>query len=132
MSNVENYVKARKEELDNSFEPEPPIRFSVNVDNTTNFRMQHVAKILGETRSSLASQILELAIADAERALGLNPFDYQSKYGKEFLEATGGHFYQDENGFYRVLEGGEKLRIVSPTDEHEVDYSKFGSSKKVK
>jgi hypothetical protein len=55
--------------------------------------------------------------------LGLQPFNFNTPYGKELLEATGGSFFHDNTGYYRVLENGEKIKIIDNHNEGEVDYS---------
>lgn len=121
MSEVKKYVDHIMEEK--FLADQKPVRFSVSLDNMLNFRLQYLAKILGTQRASLAADFLECAVIDAEKALGLQPFNFNSPYGKELLEATGGPFYHDDTGYYRVLENGEKIKIIDTHNEGEVDYT---------
>lgn len=121
MSEVKKYVDQLLEEK--FLAEQKPVRFSVSIDNMLNFRLQYVAKILGTQRASLAADFLSCAVMDAEKALGIQPFNFNTPYGKELLEATGGAFYQDDSGYYRVMENGEKIKIVDREHEEEVDYT---------
>lgn len=121
MSEVKKYVDHVMEEK--FLADHKPVRFSVSIDNTLNFRLQYLANILGTQRASLAADFLACAIIDAEKALGLQPFNFNTPYGKKLLDATGGSFCQDETGYYRVLENGEKIKLIDPNSEDEVDYT---------
>jgi hypothetical protein len=121
MSEVKKYVDQIMEAK--FLSEQKPVRFSVSIDNILNFRLQYLAGKLGTQRASLAADFLECAINDAEKALGIQPFNFNTQYGKELLEATGGSFYQDDSGYYRVLENGEKIKQIEAHDEGEVDYT---------
>lgn len=120
MNSIERFVK---ESLEFAEVVPPPIRFSIGMDYDLNFRLQYLAKRLESNRAGLASDLLELAISEAEKALGLEPYNFETEYGKEVLKHCGGHFYQDETGYYRVTSSGERVKLVDSTDENEVDYS---------
>jgi hypothetical protein len=121
MSEVKKYVDQLMEEK--FLAEQKPVRFSVSIDNMLNFRLQYVAKVLGTQRASLAADFLACAVMDAEKALGLQPFNFNTPYGKELLEVTGGAFFHDDTGYYRVLDNGEKIKIVDRDHEEEVDYT---------
>lgn len=121
MSLVEKFVKDRIAMLEYEKIPKP-IKFSVSIDNDTNFRLQYLAKILETSRASLSADFIQMAIVEAEKALGLNPFDFESEYSKEYLENCGGHFHQDDSGYYRVTANGEKVKISDPDNEDEISY----------
>jgi hypothetical protein len=44
-----------------------PVRFSVSLDNTLNFRLQYLSKFLGTQRASLAADFIECAVFDAKK-----------------------------------------------------------------
>jgi hypothetical protein len=121
MSEVKKYVDQIMEEK--FLSEQKTVRFSVSLDNTLNFRLQYLAKILGTQRASIAADFIQCAVIDAEKALGLQPFNFNTPYGKELLEATGGSFYQDYTGYYRILENGEKIKLIDTQNEGEVDYT---------
>jgi len=121
MSEVKKYVSQIMEEK--FLMEQKPVRFSVSIENMLNFRLQYLAKLLVTQRASLAADFIECAVADAEKALGLQPFNFSTPYGKELLQATGGAFYQDDTGYYKVLENGEKLKITDHQSEEEIDYT---------
>jgi len=120
MSLIEKFVKQIEEDI---VEPEPPVRFSVNLEYMDNFRLQYVAKKLGYNRAALSTEFIKLAIREAENALGLQPFDFSSDYSKEIMNACSGSFYHDETGYYRLLSNGDKIKIYDSNDENEVDYT---------
>lgn len=120
MGLIEKFVKEIEEEV---FQPEPPVRFSINLDYMDNFRLQYLAKRLGYNRASLSAEFIKLAIREAENTLGLQPFDFSSEYSKEIMKACSGGFYQDETGYYRLLSNGDKIKLYDTNDENEIDYS---------
>lgn len=122
MSSVGKYVKERISMLDYEKIPKP-IKFSVSIDNDTNFRLQYIAKLLETSRASLSADFIQMAIVEAEKALGLNPFDFESDYSKALMESCGGHFHHDETGYYRVTPSGEKIKVIDPDNEDEIDYN---------
>jgi hypothetical protein len=122
MSSIGKYVKQRMEELEIEKLPKP-VKFSISIDNDTNFRLQYIAKLLETSRATLSADFIQMAISEAEKSLGLNPFDFESDYSKAFMENCGGHFYHDESGYYRVNSNGEKLKITDPNNEAEIDYN---------
>lgn len=122
MSAINEYVKGRMRDIQLR-DVEDPVRFSVSLDFITNFRLQYLAKKLHTNRANLSADLLEMAIVESEKALGLNPFDTKSQYFKEMMEATGGTFEQDDQAFYRVTANGEKIKIFDLGDESEIDYS---------
>ncbi|SDN62471.1 hypothetical protein [Bacillus sp. OK048] len=123
MGLVEKYVKDRIAELDYAKIPKP-IKFSVSIDNDTNFRLQYIAKILETSRATLSADFIQMAIVDAEKALGLNPFDFESEYSKALMESCGGAFIHDDTGYYRVTSSGEKIKVVDTDSEDEINYKK--------
>jgi hypothetical protein len=122
MSSIEKYVNERVALIEIEKIPKP-VKFSVSIENETNFRLQYIAKQLETSRANLAADFIQLAIVEAEKTLGINPFDFDSEYGKAYLKNCGGNFHQDETGYYRVSLNGEKVKITDPTNEEEVDYS---------
>lgn len=122
MSSIEKYVNERVAMLEIEKIPKP-VKFSVSIENETNFRLQYIAKQLETSRANLAADFIQLAIVEAEKTLGLNPFDFESEYAKAYLKNCGGNFHHDETGYYRVNSNGEKVKITDPTNEEEVDYS---------
>ncbi|PFP29425.1 hypothetical protein COJ96_11010 [Bacillus sp. AFS073361] len=122
MSFVEKYVKERIAELDMQKIPKP-IKFSVSIDNDTNFRLQYIAKMLETSRATLAADFIQMAIIEAEKTLGLKPFDFESDYGKALIESCGGAFIHDESGYYRETSSGEKIKIVAAGSEDEINYN---------
>ncbi|WP_155922178.1 hypothetical protein [Bacillus sp. EB01] len=100
-----------------------PVKFSVSIENETNYRLQYLAKQLETSRANLAANFIQLAIVEAQKTLGINPFDFESEYGKAYLKNCSGNFHQDETGYYRVNSNGEKIKITDSTNEEEVDYS---------
>jgi hypothetical protein len=124
MTSVEKYVKERIAMLDYEKIPKP-IKFSVSIDNDTNFRLQYIAKMLETNRATLSADFIQMAIVEAEKALGLNPFDFESEYSKALMESCGGHSFQDESGYYRVTSSGEKIKVIDPNSEDEIDYNQI-------
>ncbi|RFU69523.1 hypothetical protein D0469_09155 [Peribacillus saganii] len=122
MSSIQKYVEERIAMLEIEKIPKP-VKFSVSIENETNFRLQYLAKELETSRANLAADFIQLAIVEAEKTLGINPFDFDSEYGKAYIKNCGGNFHQDETGYYRVNSNGEKVKITDPTNEEEVDYS---------
>lgn len=122
MSSIENFVKRRVEDIERESIPEP-IRFSVGIDYSLNFRLQHLAKKLDENRASLAARFIELAVLEAEKTLGLNPFDMKSEYSKEFFKVCAGSFHYNETGLFRIQPNGDMIKVADPHDDAEVDYS---------
>jgi hypothetical protein len=121
MSSVEKYVNDRIAMLEYEKIPKP-IKFSVSIDNDTNFRLQYIAKILETSRASLSADFIQMAIVESEKALGLNPFDFESEYSKAFMENCGGQFYHDDSGYYQVTSNGEKIKISDPNSDDEISY----------
>ncbi|WP_078557241.1 hypothetical protein [Bacillus alkalicellulosilyticus] len=121
MSEIKKYVNQIMEEK--FLAEQKPVRFSVSLDNMLNFRLQYLAKILGTQRASLAANFIECAVVDAEKALGLQPFNFNTPYGQELIETCGGAFHHDDTGYYRVLENGEKIKLIDANNEGEVDYT---------
>jgi hypothetical protein len=128
MSSVEKYVKDRIAMLEYEKIPKP-IKFSVSIDNDTNFRLQHIAKLLETSRASLSADFIQMAIVEAEKALGINPFDFESEYGRAYMENCGGQFYHDNTGYYRVTPSGDKIKISDPNNEDEISYVQKPSDK---
>jgi hypothetical protein len=122
MSSIEGYVNNRIEMLELERIPKP-VKFSVSIENETNFRLQYIAKVLELSRATLAADFIQMAIIEAEKSLGLNPFDFNSDYGKAYLENCGGAFHHDNTGYYRVNSNGEKIKITDPNSEDEVKYT---------
>lgn len=122
MSSIERYVNERVAMLEIEKIPKP-VKFSVSIENETNFRLQFIAKQLETSRANLAADFIQLAIVEAEKTLGINPFDFESEYGNAYLKNCGGNFHHDETGYYKVNSNGEKVKITDPTNEEEVDYS---------
>jgi len=122
MSLVKKFVENRIQELDIEKVPKP-VKFTISIENETNFRLQYIAKLLETNRSNLSADFIQLAILEAEKSLGLNPFDFDSDYGKEYIEKCGGSFYQDNSGYYRIGVNGEKIKLIDPNDSEEIDYS---------
>lgn len=87
------------------------LRISVTVSHEDNVRLQYLAKLLGLTRAGLAAKLLSASVEDTEQVLGLNPFDASTDYGKYFLERCTGKFEQTEEGLFRVLDNGEKVKV---------------------
>jgi hypothetical protein len=100
-----------------------PVKFSISIENDTNFRLQYIAKVLETSRATLSADFIQIAIIEAEKSLNLNPYDFESDYGKAYLENCGGQFYHDETGYYKVNSNGEKVKVTDPNSEAEVDYS---------
>lgn len=121
MNSIENYVNERVEMLEVQKIPKP-VKFSVSIENETNFRLQHLAKQLETSRANLAADFIQLAIVEAEKTLGINPFDFESEYGKAYLRNCGGQFHHDETGLYRLNANGEKVKVTDPNNEEEVEY----------
>ena len=128
MNTIKGYVDERMRMLEIEKIPKP-VKFSVSIENETNFRLQYLAKRLETTRSNLAADFIQLAIIEAERSLGINPFDFTSEYGKAYLENCGGNFHQDETGYYRIDSNGEKVKITDPRSDEEIDYSSNSDKK---
>ncbi|WP_366161233.1 hypothetical protein ABXS71_20595 [Bacillus infantis] len=122
MSAIEKYVNERVALLEIEKIPKP-VKFSVSIENETNFRLQYIAKQLETSRANLAADFIQLAIIEAEKTLGINPFEFESEYGKAYIKNCGGHFHHDETGYYRINTNGEKVKIIDRTNEEEVDYS---------
>jgi hypothetical protein len=119
---IKDYVNERIAMLEQERIPKP-VKFSVSIENETNFRLQYIAKTLELSRATLAADFIQMAIIEAEKSLGLNPFDFESDYGKAYLENCGGAFHHDDSGYYRVNSNGEKIKITDPNSEDEVDYT---------
>lgn len=128
MSSIEKYVNERIAMLEQEKIPKP-VKFSVSIENETNFRLQYIAKQLETSRANLAADFIQMAIVEAEKALGINPFDFESEYGKAYMKNCGGQFYQDETGLYRVNANGEKVKVTDLNNEEEVDYSSNSEKK---
>ncbi|MEH7111571.1 hypothetical protein V7124_04205 [Neobacillus niacini] len=128
MSSIQKYVEERVAMLEIEKIPKP-VKFSVSIENETNFRLQYLAKQLETSRANLAADFIQLAIAEAEKTLGINPFDFESKYGKAYVENCWGGFHQDETGLYRINANGEKVKVTDPNNEEEVDYSSTSDKK---
>jgi hypothetical protein len=128
VSSVEKYVNERVAMLEVQKIPKP-VKFSVSIENETNFRLQYIAKQLETSRANLAADFIQLAIVEAEKTLGINPFDFESEYGKAYMKNCGGQFHQDETGLYRVNANGEKVKVTDPNNEEEVDYSSNSEKK---
>lgn len=122
MSLIKGYVENRIQELDIQKVPKP-VKFTVSIENEKNFRLQYIAKLLETNRSNLAADFVQLAISEAEKSLGLNPFNFESDYGKAYLEKCGGAFHQDNSGYYRIGANGEKIKLIDPDDTEEIDYA---------
>lgn len=122
MSMIKGYVEERIQELNIEKVPKP-VKFSISIENETNFRLQYIAKKLETNRSNLAADFVQLAIMEAEKSLGLNPMDFDSDYGKEYIEKCGGAFHQDNSGYYRIGANGEKIKLIDPEDMDEIDYA---------
>jgi len=122
MSLIKGYVENRIQELDIQKVPKP-VKFTVSIENETNFRLQYIAKFLETNRSNLVADFVQLAISEAEKSLGLNPFNFESDYGKAYLEKCGGAFHQDDSGYYRIGANGEKIKLIDPDDTEEIDYA---------
>lgn len=122
MSSIKGYVESRIRELDMQQVPKP-VKFTISIENETNFRLQYLAKFLETNRSTLAADFVQLAIAEAEKSLGLNPFDFESEYGQAYIEKCGGAFHQDNSGYYRIGANGEKIKLIDPEDTEEIDYA---------
>lgn len=128
MSSIQQYVEERVAMLEIEKIPKP-VKFSVSIENETNFRLQYIAKQLETSRANLAADFIQLAIVEAEKTLGINFFDFESEYGKAYLENCGGHFHHDETGLYRINANGEKVKVTDPNNEGEVDYSSTSDKK---
>ncbi|WP_147534504.1 hypothetical protein [Bacillus marasmi] len=128
MSSIQKYVEERIAMLEIEKIPKP-VKFSVSIENETNFRLQYLAKQLETSRANLAADFIQLAIVEAEKTLGINPFDFESEYGKAYLENCGGHFHHDETGLYRINANGEKEKVTDLNNEGEVDYSSTSDKK---
>jgi len=128
VGSIEKYVNERIAMLEQERIPKP-VKFSVSIENETNFRLQYIAKQLETSRANLAADFIQLAIVEAEKTLGINPFDFESEYGKAYMKNCGGQFHQDETGLYRVNANGEKVKVTDPNNEEEVDYSSNSEKK---
>jgi hypothetical protein len=128
VSSIQKFIEERIAMLEIEKIPKP-VKFSVSIENGTNFRLQYLAKQLETSRANLAADFIQLAIVEAEKTLGINPFDFESEYGKAYLENCGGHFHHDETGLYRINESGEKVKITDQNNEGEVDYSSTSKKK---
>ncbi|KAB7671678.1 hypothetical protein [Bacillus sp. B1-b2] len=122
MSVIKKYVEERIAMLEQEKIPKP-IKFSVSIENETNFRLQYLAKKLETSRANLSADFIQMAIIEAEKTLGINPFDFESAYGKAYLDNCGGAFHHDDTGYYRVSSNGEKTKITDMNNEGEVDYN---------
>lgn len=122
MSLIKGYVEERVQEINYAKVPKP-VKFSISIENETNFRLQYIAKLLETNRSNLAADFIQLAICEAEKSLGLNPFNFESDYGKAYIEKCGGAFHQDNSGYYRIGANGEKIKLIDPDDTEEIDYA---------
>jgi hypothetical protein len=119
---IKDYVNERIAMLEQERIPKP-VKFSISIENDTNFRLQYIAKVLETSRATLSADFIQIAIIEAEKSLNLNPYDFESDYGKAYLENCGGQFYHDETGYYKVNSNGEKVKVTDPNSEAEVDYS---------
>jgi hypothetical protein len=128
VSLIQKFVEKRIAMLEIEKIPKP-VKFSVSIENETNFRLQYLAKQLETSRANLAADFIQLAIVEAEKTLGINPFDFESEYGKAYMKNCGGHFHQDETGLYQINANGEKVKITDPNNEDEVDYSSTSDKK---
>lgn len=87
MRSIEDYINERMAMADmEEYYERTNTRFSVTVDNVLNFRLEYLAKILGQTRAGLASDFLSIAVTEAEKKLGISIAEKESDYGKAFVE----------------------------------------------
>lgn len=85
MSQIKLFIKDRVEAMAfHEYLTNNQNRVSVALDKSEVWRLDYLAKVLEDSRAALASELLKSAIIEAEKELKLNPFDFESEYGKLF------------------------------------------------
>lgn len=56
------------------------VKFSINVDDNVNRRLKYVAGELEITRAELTRDLIQMSLDQLERALGLDPLDFEKPY----------------------------------------------------
>lgn len=122
MNSIRNYVRELYD-TSNAAEADEmsKVKFSVTVDGETNSALNYLANMLKVSRASLASDLLERAVKEAEAELGLNRYDFESPYGKKIRKENTGYFVDGKKVSKKEYEeceatGNYKIRWQSGFD----------------
>ncbi|MEC1746785.1 hypothetical protein [Schinkia azotoformans] len=86
MEKIKEYVEElmlikefKEQELDKSYYT---VKYSINIDEVTNRRLQYVANELGITRAEFSRDLIDMALAEVEKQLNLDAYDFETAYSK--------------------------------------------------